>query len=53
MKTGIKNKKECLHEWEWTFVVDFPDLTCKKCEKDVFDIYNKEDANKIINENSK
>lgn len=42
-------KKECLHEWEWIFIVDCSDLNCKKCKKDVFDIYSKKEANEVIN----
>ena len=45
----MKNK-ECLHKFhsvhygcEWV-------VECEKCEKDVFDLYSKEDANEIINE---
>ncbi len=45
----MKNK-QCLHKFEWTFVVDCADLTCKKCGKDVFEIYSKEDALLIIKE---
>ena len=44
-----KEIKECLHEWHFTFIVDWCDLTCKKCHKDVFDLYEKDDAVKIYN----
>ena len=43
----MENIKECLHEWNFTFIVDWCDLTCKKCDKDVFDLYEKDDAVKI------
>lgn len=46
------DKKECRHEWEWVFTVDCSDLMCKKCGKDVFDVYSKTDANQIININN-
>lgn len=46
--------KKCLHQWAWIFVVDCSDLICKKCNKDVFDIYRKDKAIKLIklNENT-
>lgn len=48
-----KHRKECPHEWEWTFVVDCADLTCKYCDKDVFELYEKDTAIRIINNYTK
>ena len=42
------NNKQCLHEFHSVYYGTEWDVECKKCDKNVFDIYEKEDALKII-----
>jgi hypothetical protein len=40
--------KECLHKFHSVYHGSEWVVECEKCSKDVFDLYNKEDANKIV-----
>ena len=46
----MENKKECLHEFESVYYGSEWAVECKKCGKDIYDIHEREDANKVINE---
>jgi len=42
------DKKECLHEFVSVYYGSEWAVECKKCGKDVSSIYNKEDANEVV-----
>lgn len=46
----MKDKKECLHKFKSVFYGSEWAVECEKCGKDIYDTYQKEDANKVINE---
>jgi hypothetical protein len=49
-KTSVMVSAECKHSFESVYYGSEWVVECEKCEKDVFDLYSKEDANAIINE---
>jgi hypothetical protein len=44
------NKKECLHKFYSVYYGSEWEVECEKCDKNIYDLYNKEDANKIISD---
>lgn len=46
----MNNEKQCLHEFESIYYGSEWAVECQKCGKDIYEIYKKDDANKIINE---
>ena len=43
------SKKECLHNFHSVYYGSEWEVECKKCDKNIYDLYSKENANKIIN----
>lgn len=43
------SKKECLHSFHSVYYGSEWEVECKKCDKNIYDLYSKENANEIIN----
>ena len=41
-------QKECLHKFHSVYYGSEWVVECEKCQKDIYDLYSKEDANKIV-----
>ena len=41
--------KQCLHKFNSVYYGSEWEIECSKCDKNVRDLYNKKDANKIVN----
>ena len=44
----MKDEKECLHDFHSVYYGSEWAVECRKCEKDVGVIYNKEDADRVV-----
>ena len=44
----IEKKKECLHKWCSVYYGSEWEVECKKCNKNVYDVYEKSEANKVV-----
>lgn len=49
-KTSVMVSADCKHSFQSVYYGSEWVVECEKCEKDVFDLYSKEDANEIIND---
>ena len=49
-QTSVMVSAECKHNFQSVYYGSEWVVECEKCEKDVFDIYSKKDANEIIND---
>jgi hypothetical protein len=45
-----KMKKQCLHKFHSVYYGSEWEVECEKCDKNVRDLYGKEDANKIVDD---
>lgn len=43
-------KKQCLHKFHSVYYGSEWEVECRKCDKNVRDLYNKEDSNKIVDD---
>ena len=48
--TAVMVSADCKHSFQSVYYGSEWVVECEKCEKDVFDLYSKEDANEIIND---